>query len=72
MSEPLDPQPGEIWSTSRGRAVEILARDVVYQPEGEWSISHETDTVAYRFLGGTMVHMRSVGSMTLWTRTEFE
>lgn len=67
-----DPNPGEFWTTSKGRTVEILARDVVYQPEGDWSISHETDTVAYKFLGGSMIHLRSVGSLKLWTKVEFE
>lgn len=57
--------------TPKGRHVEILARDDVYQPEGDWSIAHETDTVAYRFLGGSMVHLRSVGSMKQWTKVEF-
>lgn len=67
-----DPHPGEFWSTSKGRAVEILARDVVYQPEGDWSIPQEIDTIAYKFLGGSMVHLRSVGSLKLWTKVEFE
>lgn len=67
-----DPNPGEFWATSKGRTVEIVARDVVYQPEGDWSISHEVDTVAYVFLGGSQVHLRSVGSLKLWTKVEFE
>lgn len=73
MSDDLpDPQQGEFWMTSKGRTVEILARDVVYQPEGDWSTSHDTDTIAYQFLGGSMVHLRSVGSLKLWTKVEFE
>lgn len=67
----LDPQPGEFWATSKGRTVEIVARDLVYEPEGDWSISRETDVIAYKFLGGSMVHLRSVGSLRQWTRVEF-
>lgn len=67
-----DPKPGEMWATSKGRTVEILARDLVYTPEGDWSASQEIDTIAYRFLGGSMVHLRSVGSLSNWMRQEFE
>ena len=67
-----DPQPGEMWSTGQGRTVEIVARDAVYEPEGDWGISREVDTVAYRFLGGSMIHLRSVGSLKLWTKVSFE
>ena len=49
-----DPQPGEFWTTSKGRTVEILARDVV-EHHGDWTDA-EIDTVAYEFLGGKMIH----------------
>lgn len=67
-----DPQPGEFWATSKGRTVEILARDAVYEPETVWSIAHETDTIAYKFLGGSMIHLRAVGSLNGWVKTEFQ
>lgn len=66
-----DPQPGEFWSTSKGRTVEILARDVV-ELRDEWLTEQSIDTVAYQFLGGTMVHLRSARSLKGWTKVEFE
>lgn len=72
MTDRVDPQPGQLWTTPKGRTVEILARDVVHEPEDDWSVAHETDTVAYRFLGGSMVHLRSVGSLKQWTKVEFQ
>lgn len=65
-----DPQPGEFWTTSKGRTVEIVARGEISQDDFE--ISCEVDVIAYRFLGGSMVHLRSVGSLRLWTKAEFE
>lgn len=67
-----DPQPGEMWTTSKGRTVEILARDEVCGRRGIWDDPSEVDTIAYKFLGGGMVHLRSVSSIGDWTRTEFE
>jgi len=67
-----DPQPREFWSTSKGRAVEILARDIVVSAD-QWGYPEaEIDTVAYRFLGGSMVHLRAVTSLKNWTKVEFE
>lgn len=63
-----DPQPGEMWRTGTEHTVEILARDMVYVPEGDWSISQEVDAIAFRFTGGTMVHLRSVESLTNWRK----
>lgn len=68
---PPDVQPGEFWTTSKGRTVEIVARDEVEQV-GTWDEDRTIDTVAYKFLGGTMIHLRSVKSLTGWTRVEFE
>lgn len=66
-----DPQPGEMWSTSKGRTVEIVARDVV-ELRDDWLTEQSIDTVAYQFLGGTMIHLRAARSLTDWTKTEFE
>lgn len=65
-----DPQPGEMWSTGQGRTVEIVARDVVDDRE-DWRDS-EVDAIAYRFLGGSMIHLRAVSSLTNWTKASFE
>lgn len=67
-----DPQPGEFWSTSKGRTVEIVARDTVTQPEHQWRPEAEIDTIAYKFLGGSMIHLRSVSSLTGWSKAIFE
>lgn len=65
-----DPQPGQFWSTSKGRTVEILARDNV-EYSGDWTDA-EIDTIVYKFLGGSMVHLRAVGTLRGWTKTDFE
>lgn len=67
-----DPLPREFWSTSKGRTVEILARDTVTQ-HGNWELDYrEIDTVAYKFLGGSMIHLRAVDSLIGWTKVEFQ
>lgn len=74
MSSSLpDPQPGEFWIMSKGRIVEILARDgvEVYDAFG-YPMGPEADVVAYQCLGGTMIHLRAVVSLANWTRVEFE
>lgn len=55
-----DPQPGQFWASPKGRIVEILAR------------STDDDTVAYKFLGGSMIRLRAARSLTGWTKVEFE
>ena len=65
-----DPQPGEFWTTSKGRTVEILARAVVVH-HGDWTDA-AIDTVAYECLGGKMIHLRAVISLKGWTKAEFE
>lgn len=72
MAVPLSPQPGETWSTSKGRTVEILARDVVEARDDYGFEESSIDTVAYKFLGGSMVHLRAVSTLVGWTRVEFE
>jgi hypothetical protein len=63
-----DPQPGEMWSTGKGRTVEIVAADTVADADGY----PELEVVAYRFLGGSMVHLRAVSSLTNWKKVSFE
>lgn len=70
MSKGPDPQPGEFWSTSKGRTVEILARDEV-EESGMWDDA-KVDVVAYKFLGGTMIHLRCVGTLVNWQKAVFE
>lgn len=69
MATSNDPQPGEFWATAKGRTAEILARQEVTQ-EAAWE--ERIDTVAYRFLGGSMVHLRSVSSLEGWKKVGFE
>lgn len=70
MSSLPDPQPGQFWTTSKGRTVEILARDAV-EDHGDWR-EQEIDTVAYKFLGGSMIHLRAVSSLSGWAQVGFE
>lgn len=61
-----DPQPGQLWSTPKGHTVEILAREVV-DDNGDWSYD-SADVIAYRFLGGSMVHLRAASSLAGWVK----
>lgn len=63
-----DPQPGDLWSTSKGRTVEILARREV-EESGMWDDA-KIDVVAYKFLGGSQIHLRAVGNLSYWTKVE--
>lgn len=65
---PLDPNPREFWATSKGRTVEILSRDEVADTDNHSTV----DVIAYKFLGGSMVHLRAVNSLTGWTKVEFQ
>lgn len=67
----MNPEPGEIWTTSKGRTVEILARDTV-TGDSEEGYYQEIDAIAYKFLGGTMIHLRAVSTLTNWTKAEFQ
>lgn len=67
MSSFPDPQPFEFWATTKGRTVEILARDEVEEPFGG-----TVDVIAYQFRGGSMVHLRSVDSLQGWVKVVFE
>jgi hypothetical protein len=68
-----DPQPGEMWTTGQGRTVEIVTRDTVevYDAFG-YPMGFEADVIAYRFLGGSMIHLRAVFPLTNWTKVSFE
>lgn len=59
---PLNRQPGEIFINAAGRKVEIVAVDGIYIDGTDVSI------LAYRFLGGTMIHLRSVDSTKDWVQ----
>lgn len=72
MTSSPDPQPGEFWSTSKGRTVEILARDEVVIRDGFGYAISEADVIAYKFLGGSLVHLRDLSSLRNWTKVEFE
>ena len=65
-----DPQPGDIWLTGMLRPVEIIARDEV-EHHGDFTDAG-IDTIAYRFLGGSQVHLRAVSSIKAWRKAEFE
>lgn len=71
MSGVPDPRPGEFWTTLMGRTVEILAADTL---PGDDANGHccEVGVIAYRFLGGSMIHLRSVISLTAWAKVEFK
>ncbi len=73
MSQAPDPQEKEFWSTSKGRTVEILARDTIeIQDDYGFPDGTKADVIAYRFLGAQMIHLRTVQSLTGWARVGFE
>ena len=61
----VDPEIGDLYLTTTGRTVEILAVDTV---ANSWEESVEA--VAYRFVGCTMVHLRGQSGIAKWTRIE--
>jgi hypothetical protein len=71
MSELHDPQPGQLWSTPTGRTVEIVARQEI-STDGEWDEANRVDAVAYHFVGGSMIHLRSVEDLRLWRKMQPE
>ena len=74
MTPRPNPEPGQFWTTPKGRTVEILARDTVEQHEVSpfWDPDARIDTVAYQFLGGSMIHLRAVSTLIGWNKTDFE
>ena len=72
MSGLHDPQPGQLWSTPTGRTVEIAARQEV-SADGEWDgLPNHVDVVAYHFVGGSVIHLRSVEDLRLWRKMQPE
>lgn len=67
MKDRPDPQPGQFWTTSKGRTVEILARDEIEINDDYGFPMGEADVVAYKFLGGSMIHLRTVASLKDWS-----
>jgi hypothetical protein len=57
---------GQLWMTSTGRTVEILAVDEVEELEQEEY--HAVNVIAYRFVGGTGVHLRAASRTNMWTK----
>lgn len=58
---------GDLYVTTRGRTVEILAVDTVQDRYGDGFTA-----VAYRFCGGTVVHLRGADLIEDWTKIEGE
>jgi hypothetical protein len=65
----MTPEPGQFWATAQGRTVEIVAAGEVACDE---SCGFEgIEVLAYRFLGGSVVHLRSARALTGWVRVHF-
>lgn len=71
MSELHDPQPRQLWSTPTGRTVEIVARETV-RTSNAWDEASEIDVVAFHFVGGTMIHLRSAEGLKSWRKMQPE
>lgn len=59
-------ETGQLWITATGRTVEVVAVDSV--ASGEWGDEVEVDVVAYRFVGGSVTHLRSVHGASSWQK----
>lgn len=59
---PVKREPGELYVQAQGRTVEILAVDEVADSEYDSAV----EVLAYKFVGGSMVHLRSVASTENW------
>jgi hypothetical protein len=57
---------GQLWTTSTGRTVEILAVDDVDE-ENDHGEYHVVNVIAYRYVGGSGVHLRAASRTNLWT-----
>lgn len=59
-------EPGQLWSTSTGRTVEIVAAGKLEFEAGDhWP---EYEVAAYRFLGGSVVHLLPGGPPADWRK----
>lgn len=60
-----DPEVGELYVTTTGRTVEIVAVDEVAD-----SWENTVAAIAYRFVGGTMIHLRGQHAVSRWTKVD--
>ena len=66
-------QVGQLWSTSTGRTVEILAADEIEEENERFSYEvQRVRVIAYKFVGGSVVHLRAVGSTSDWLKINKE
>lgn len=56
---------GQLWTTSTGRTVEIVAVDRL-EEEGEFGELASVNVIAYRFVGGGIIHLRAAGNTGGW------
>lgn len=62
---PLNREPGEFYLVpSTDRKVEIVATDALVESDGDT----ELEVLAYRFVNGTMIHLRTFESTKDWVR----
>lgn len=62
----LTPSRGELWSTSTGRTVEIVAyEEVEFEADTHWPVF---GVIAYRFVGGSVVHLRAARNTGNWQK----
>lgn len=61
------PARGELWSTSTGRTVEIVAAEEIEEEDGIGDLNR-VDVVAYRFVGGSVVHLRAARNTSNWQK----
>lgn len=67
MSRPTPPRPGDLYAHSNGRNVEILAVEPLAEEDALGDID-EVNAVAWRYIGGTFVHLTTLSHAKSWHR----
>lgn len=71
-TKPREYKPGELYCTTTGRTVEILAADQVEsESEGDYECNR-LQVIAYKFVGGSIVHLRAARAADRWVKVEVE
>ena len=71
-SKPREYAPGELYVTTTGRTVEIVAADLVESTdEGDYECNR-LQVIPYTFVGGSIVHLRAARAADRWARVEVE
>lgn len=67
--KPVEFEVGQLWSTTTGRTVEIVAVDEVEAEDGfGFPIEGAVRVIAYRYAGGSVIHLRTPSMASGWQK----